>query len=246
MILRRFWQQFFSYDWKFGLFLILLFGIPRFILVLQTNTGAGYGSVSYIFLLMWIAPFIFLTKEGRKYIGIRKPKNILGLFYSFLAGAAFCLILFLISKILFANTVSNSFVYISRSYTVPVELLESQRFTFFLMFSLVGITFSPIGEELLYRGIIHGSFVGKLGETKSSYIDSLAFALTHLAHFGIIYNSLGWEFLPLPSLLWVCGMFLVSQVFFRGKQYCNSIFGAIISHAGYNVAMTYIIFYWVL
>ena len=49
------------------------------------------------------------------------------------------------------------------------------------------MTFSPIGEELFYRGIVHGSFTGRFGEQKASFFDSLTFAITHLAHFGIVY-----------------------------------------------------------
>jgi len=103
--------------------------------------------------------------------------------------------------------------------------------------------FSPIGEELLYRGVVHGSFVKKFGENKASVFDSLAFAITHLAHFGIIYNSGHWSFLPLPSLFWIIAMFCVSRLFFRCKQFSDSIYGAILSHAGYNLAMMYLIFY---
>jgi len=240
--LRPFWR-FISYNWKFGLFLVLLFGIPRFIMVLDANASGGYGSVSILFLVMWFAPFIFLSKEGRRYIGIKKPTNYKWLLYSFLIGFAFCSLMFICAKFFYADTVNNSFVYISRSYTIPEEALAANKLMFFLMFSFVGITFSPIGEELLYRGVVHGSFVSKFGETKASVFDSLAFALTHLAHFGIIYNLGGWEFLPVPALLWVLGMFIASQLFFICKQKSGSVLGAIISHAGYNVAMMYIIFY---
>ena len=103
--------------------------------------------------------------------------------------------------------------------------------------------FSPIGEEFLYRGIIHGSFVPKFGEMKASVFDSLAFAFTHIAHFGIIYTLGAWQFLPVPALLWVASMFLVSQVFFRCKLFCDSIWGAVAAHSGFNFVMMYGIFY---
>ena len=103
--------------------------------------------------------------------------------------------------------------------------------------------FSPIGEEFLYRGVIHGSFVSKFGEIKASVFDSLAFAFTHLAHFGIIYIAGNWSFLPVPALLWIVSMFFVSQIFFRCKLMCDSIFGAVFSHAGFNFAMMYFTFY---
>jgi len=196
-----------------------------------------------MFVLMWFAPLIFLTKYGRKYIGITKPRSVVRLLYSFIIGAVFCGLLFGIFHLLYGNGIENCFAYISRSYTLPHDILETNKLTYFLIFSAVGITFSPIGEELLYRGVIHGSFVGRFGEQKASVFDSLAFGLTHLAHFGIVYSAGVWDFLPVPALLWVVSMFVAGQLFFRSKQMCNSILGAIVCHAGFNVAMMYFIFY---
>jgi hypothetical protein len=80
--LRPIFQSSLSYNWILGLALILLFGIPRFILVLSANVTKNYGTASIIFILMWLVPFIFLNKEGRRFIGIKKPKNYLWLVYS--------------------------------------------------------------------------------------------------------------------------------------------------------------------
>lgn len=235
--------RFVSYNWKFGLFLILLFGIPRFIMVLNANISGGYGTVSILFLAMWVIPFILLSKAGREEIGIRKPKNYIWLIYSFLIGFGICAIMFISAKLMYGDTINNSFFYISRSYILPSEALIANKFMFFLIFAVTGMTFSPIGEELFYRGVIHGSFVGQFGETKASILDSLAFALTHLAHFGIVYNAGVWSFLPIPAMLWILGMFILSQLLFICKQKSGSILGAILGHAGYNVAMIYFIFY---
>ncbi|OFX39446.1 MAG: CAAX protease [Bacteroidetes bacterium GWA2_40_15] len=246
-MLRLFWQNKIKFNWVFGLILILLFGIPRFIIVLNANVIGNYGYISIIFLLMWITPWIFLTKEGRSYIGIRKPTNSRWLLYSFLGGAAFCVIVFIVGILIFNHSYSNWFVYISKSYqSIGIISTASQRLTYFLIYSLVGMTFSPIGEELFYRGIVHGSFVKELGEQKASIIDSLAFALTHLAHFGIIYMFGDWHFLFIPAILWVIFMFITSRIFFICKQKTGSIYGAIISHAAFNLTMMYLIFYHIL
>ena len=108
------------------------------------------------------------------------------------------------------------------------------------------MTFSPIGEELFYRGLVHGSFVKILGEQKASVADSMAFALTHLAHFGIVYFLDSWHFLFVPALLWVVSMFMTSRVFFLCKEKTGSILGAILSHAAFNLTMMYFIFYHIL
>jgi membrane protease YdiL (CAAX protease family) len=144
---------------------------------------------------MWFAPIILLTKTGRRYIGIKKPANYYWLLYSAIAGAALCVMVFTIGILLYKYAYSNWFVYIAKSYRASgIDLSGSQRQIYFLIYSLTGITFSPIGEELFYRGIVHGSVAGRFGEQKASIFDSLAFALTHLAHFGIVYISGGWHF----------------------------------------------------
>lgn len=244
--LRKFWLRFFKYNWKFGLFLILLFGIPRFILVLHANVSGGYGTAFIIFFLMWFSPFIFLTKFGRKEIGLKKPNSYIPLFYSFLLGALSCAVIFGLFVIFFDKSISNALVYISKAGMSSMVLSDSDRFTFFIISAIPSMLFSPIGEEFLFRGVIHGSFVSQYGENKASLFDSLAFALIHLAHFGIVYNAGSWNFLFLPALLWVLSMFALSRVFFKCKQMSDSIFGAVFSHAGFNLTMMYFIFYHIL
>ncbi len=242
-LLRKIYSPVFTYNWKFGLFLVLLFGVPRFILVLQANVAGGYSQAFIIFFLMWFAPFIFLTREGRREIGVKRSGKYLGLLYSFVLGILSCSLIFLLFYSLYDYSLSNAFVYISGSGSMPDDIPGPDKFMYFIIAAIPSMLFSPIGEEFLYRGVIHGSFVADFGDVKASYLDSLAFAVTHLAHFGIIYHAGKWEFLPLPALLWVLSMFLVSRLFFRCKQMCDSVYGAILSHAGYNLAMMYFIFY---
>jgi membrane protease YdiL (CAAX protease family) len=237
-----------KFNWKFGLILILLFSIPRFFFVLKANQTGNYNFTSIIFIIMWLTPFILLTKKGRKTIGIAKPKNFINLIYAFILGVLVCSILFVLGRFLYHDSIENWFVYISNSFkSIPQNELQGvNRTYYFLMFTAIGITFSPIGEELLYRGIIHQSFVKSLGNNKASILDSLAFALVHIAHFGIIFSNDSWIFPIIPSLIWVLFMFLTSRMFFYCKTISHSIYGAIISHAGFNFAMTYFIFYHIL
>lgn len=246
-MLKPFWQKIFSFNWAFGLTLILLAGIPRFIIVLNANITGNYRMIAVIFLSMWLSPFIFLTKKGRSYIGIKKPANYYWVFYSFIAGTVICSIIYITAVLLFKHTVSNWFVYISRSYSASgINLNGSQRFIYFIIYSVTGVTFSPVGEELFYRGLVHGSFAVRFGEQKASVADSAAFAVTHLAHFGIVYFFGSWHFLFIPAILWTFCMFVASRLFFICKQRTDSVIGAIVCHAAFNLAMMYFIFYYIL
>lgn len=236
-----------KFNWRLGLVLILLLGIPRFITVLHASKTGDYRFTSIIFVVMWLLPFVLLNKLGRQAIGIRKPKNRAGILIGILFGGGFCVLVWLIGDLLYGANINNWLVYISKSYSIPESInWETERFTFFLIFGITSMIFSPIGEELMYRGLIHRCFSDTLGDNGASYVDSSAFALTHLAHFGILFVEGSWEFRFLPALLWVILMFFVSRIFFFLKQKTASILGAILSHATFNLTMTYFIFYHIL
>lgn len=233
-----------KFNWQLGLFLILAFGIPRFIVVLSASKTGDYKLASIIFIVMWFLPFLLLSKLGRKQIGFTRPKKPSWLFFGFILGGLVCTLVWFLGNLLYGETINNWLVYISNSYQVPIdENFENVRFTYFLIFGITSMIFSPIGEELLYRGLIHRSFSTSMGENKASIIDSIAFAITHLAHFGVLFVAGNWEFRLLPALLWMLLMFITSRIFFYVKQKSGSILGAILSHAGFNLAMTYFIFY---
>lgn len=235
----------FKFSWQLGLTLILLFSIPRFFLVLEANKTGNYQFTSFVFVVMILSPFLLLTKQGRNAIGMKMPGSFKWLVLSFILGVLASTLAFYLGKLLYQDTIENWFVYISKSYSsIPAsELNGDGKFTFFAMFALVGMTFSPIGEELMYRGLIHENFVPKFGNRKASILDSLAFGLVHLSHFGLIFRSGSWELLLIPGMIWVTLMYFSSRLFFFCKSKTQSIFGAILCHAGFNFGMTYFIFY---
>jgi membrane protease YdiL (CAAX protease family) len=245
-MLRKYWQPWFSFNKTLGIALILLLGIPRFIIVLHANQTGNYNMIPAIFLMMILLPFILLTKNGRLQTGIRRPASIKWLLYSFVLGITCCVILFLLSHWVYGNTIRNPFEYISRSYPVSKEgIAYSDKLIFFIIYAIIGMTFSPFGEELFYRGLVHDSLAADYSDKKASIADSAAFALTHLAHFGIVYNTGRLEFLLFPSLVWLTGIFIAGRLFYYCRRKTGSIFGAISAHAGFNLAMMYLIFYYI-
>lgn len=63
--LKPLWSKVFSFDWKFGFFLILLICIPRILLVLHGNMIGNMQFLGISMLIMVIAPFVCLSKYGR-------------------------------------------------------------------------------------------------------------------------------------------------------------------------------------
>jgi membrane protease YdiL (CAAX protease family) len=232
------------FNWQFGLALILLFGIPRFFIVLQSNMSGNNQYVSIIFLLMWVAPWVLLTKQGRRDVGIRSPRPVWKLLPALLLGITASALVYGLGSVLYGSQPQNWLVYIARSY--PSDGLPEQRWMFFLISAGVSMLFSPIGEELLYRGLIHDSFAQDIGNFRASLVDSSAFALTHLAHFGFLYLNGSWTFAWLPALLWVGLMFLSSRLFYGCRVWADSIWGAVCCHAGFNLGMAYFIYFYIL
>lgn len=241
--LRPFWRNKFGFNWKLGLFLILIICIPRFILVLNANASGNYGSIGVIMLISAAAPFIFLSKYGRTKIGITRPKNYSWLFIAFAIGLLASLILYGIGHLLYGTTFENWYVYIGKSYKIPSAISSHDKTILFTVMVLTGMTFSPIGEELFFRGIVHTSFAESIGDKKASLVDSTAFALTHISHFGLVFVNSHWNLYPVPTFIWILSMFLVSLLFFLCKKRSGSLAGAIIAHAGFNAGMIYCIFY---
>jgi uncharacterized protein len=241
--LKPFWNSFFSFDWKFGLSLIFLICIPRFLLVMSANASGSYNSIGLIMAISALVPLIFLKKYGREKIGIRKSQNYQSLLLAFVIGLVVSVLLYFLGETLYGNSYKNWYQYIGKSYKIPLEINPNDKLILFAIMAFTGMTFSPIGEELLFRGMIHASFEKSIGEKKASIMDSSAFALVHISHFGLVFINNQWTFYTIPAMIWVMSMFLVSLLFFKFKKYSGSILGAIICHAGFNLGMIYCIFY---
>jgi membrane protease YdiL (CAAX protease family) len=210
---------------------------------MNANSTGNYGYIGLIMVLSALSPFVFLTKHGRKEIGMTRPGKYYWLLFAFVGGLIFSFALYYAGDILYGNTFQNWYNYIGRSYKIPTGITSHDRAILFSIMALTSMIFSPVGEELFFRGIVHASFARSIGERKASVVDSSAFALTHVSHFGLVFINNQWSFLTAPALIWVAGMFLVSVMFFIFKKYTGSILGSIFCHAAFNLGMTYCIFY---
>lgn len=212
-------------------------------MVLEANQSGNYAPIGAIMFLSALVPFLFLNKSGRKQIGITGTPEYGVLSMALLLGVVLSLVFFLAGDMLYGTSYQNWFAYIGKSYQIPEVISSRDKLLLFTIMAGTGMIFSPIGEEFFFRGIVHGSFAASMGSQKASIIDGLAFAVTHLAHFGLVYVQGVWEFYPVAACIWVSGMFLVSLLFFRMKRATGSLLGAIICHAGFNLGMIYCIFY---
>lgn len=212
-------------------------------MVLNANQTGNYGPIGIIMFVSALVPFFFLSKYGRQKIGIKGTKRIGIILSALVLGIIFSLLLYLIGKGLYGIAFENWYEYIGKSYNIPDGISGKDKMIMFIIMASTGMIFSPIGEELFFRGIVHGSFAESIGQTKASVVDSLAFAITHIAHFGLVFINGIWTFYTIPTLIWITGMFLVSILFFKMKSKSDSLLGAVFCHAGFNLGMIFSIFY---
>lgn len=241
--LKPLWSRFFKFNWEFGLFLVFLVCIPRFFLVLQANATGNYSHIVLVMIVSAILPFVFLSKYGRKKIGIKKTEKSVWLFFAFVIGIVFSVFLYFLGEILYGNTYENWYNYIGKSYNVLSAIEQQRKLIVFSIVAISGMIFSPIGEELFFRGIVHSSFANSVGDRKASLIVSLIFALVHISHFGLVFIKQRWEILVIPTIIWVLSMFCVSILFHISRKYSGSILGAMVCHSAFNLGMIYCIFY---
>lgn len=240
-------RRWLGFNIRTGLGLLALFSVVRFALVLEANVSRSYGLVSVFFVFMALTPFLLLTPEGRQRMGMTRPTRPMQLLLALVAGGLCCGLLVVSAGMLFGSGDENAFAYIAATYAgLPSPMSDQTRLILFLIFAGIGMTFSPVGEELFYRGLLHECFAVRLGPTRAAVLDAATFALVHLAHFGLVWRVTGWAFLAGPALWWVSGLFVTGLIFYWCRRASRSILGAIIAHAGFNLAMTGWIFYGVL
>ena len=243
-LLRRIWRSRIPFNPLAGTIFIILFGVARYLMVIEATVTGSSRWLPMLFLLMIVVPVILLNKNGRRSIGLKKPTDYRWIVFAFLAGLAACFILYALNLLLFQKSLENAIVYIARSYDSALSAMRpGDRHVYFIIYAAIGMTVSPFGEEIFFRGFIHENFAGKWGNNHASDADSVAFAVTHLIHFGFVYVSGQWSFYFAAATVWLTSMYVVSKLFFYCREKSGSIYGAVAAHSGFNLAMTWLIFY---
>ena len=195
--------------------------------------------------LMWFLPFIFFTKKGRQAMGLKKVEHPRWLVWGLFLGMGASLIVFGIGWVLYGRGADNWYVSVLASFSIGAVQTQIPRFVLFLLYTLPAMIFSPIGEEFFFRGMLHESVKEQWGATVATLVNAIAFGGIHLLHHGLRWDSKGVHLLLGSGLLWVGLMMGLSWLFTVCRQRSDSIWPAVVAHAGFNLVMNLTIF-WVL
>ena len=120
------------------------------------------------------------------------------------------------------------------------------KFSLFLMVTIPSIIFSPIGEEIFFRGMIHNSVKIKWNEKTATIVNGLVFAGIHIVHHGIIRDNTGFYFLIIPGIIFFLLMLVFSWLctLLRNKSDC--LYPSILCHSTFNLMMNITLFIFIL
>ncbi len=195
------------------------------------------------FIAMALTPYLFFRKEGRRRAGLRWPRRPLWIVYGMLLGAVGAGFCYWLGVTLFGQTVDNWFVSVRRSFPVTPEMEAMSRMQLFWIISVPSMIFSPLGEELFFRGFLQQAVEERWNYRTGVVVDAGLFAAIHLFHHGILRIDGQLQLLPVSGAIWMLLIFGTGVLFAFLRRATGSLVAPVLSHAVFNLAMTYTIFF---
>lgn len=191
---------------------------------------------------MAAAPWVFLQRRGRDRIGL-VPVNRYGSYpIAIVAGCAAASLCFVLGVGLFGYGEDNWFVTIASSYHSTLDTVGMDLLRLHLIFTLPALLFSPIGEEIFFRGFLQEALQDRYSVRTSTLLEAGLFGLVHLCHHGLTATVAGIELRPVSGLVWMVLMFCAALLFAWLRRASGSLYPAMAGHAAFNATMNGMIF----
>lgn len=196
--------------------------------------------IPFSLIILWPLPWLLSTKEGRRTMGFKGPVTARWFLTGPLAALVLLLIAALTSWVFFGDSEAN---WLAQHATFLDESLrslpsETDVFVLFAVATLPAMLFSPLGEEFLYRGFMLADFTASWGYRAAMLVQASAFALLHLAHYGLN------PFQPDLIAVFIPSIFVAGLAFGWIRYKSGSIWVAVWSHSIFNLGMNGIVFWW--
>lgn len=226
--------------WQVAAALAVLFAATRVVGVLGPNTLRWLLPLG--FTLMALTPFLLLDVAGRRAAGLtwRAPPRMFSV--AIVTGGAAAFTCFALGYALFGTGIDNWFVTIAHSYSRMIDTTGWSAVRLHLFFTLPAMIFSPVGEEIFFRGYLQYAFERRFSARVSTVAECAAFGVVHVCHHGLLLAAGGIAFLPVSGPLWMLLMFGVALLFAYLRKTSGSLLPAIAAHATFNLVMNLTIF----
>ena len=194
------------------------------------------------FVLMAMLPWLLLQRGGREGIGLRRANSLKYYGQAVLAGIAMALACAVAGAMLVRFGQPHVFSSIAESYRGTMDTSAMSVLQVYLIFTAPALIFSPIGEELFFRGLLQDALQDRWGLRIATWVEALLFGVVHLCHHGLVMQAGGLQFSPVSGAVWVALMTTTALVFAGLRRRSGSIYPAILAHMAFNAAMNAVIF----
>lgn len=194
------------------------------------------------FTVMALMPWLLMNAEGRRQIGLRRPVRASAYLPAVGLGVIASVACFAAGAMLFGRGSENWFVSIANNYRGILDTTGMPLWQLHAMFTLPALMFTPVAEELFFRGVLQRTLEQHLPARASTAVECGAFAVVHLCHHGLVSGMSGLGWMPLSATLWMILMFLTAWTFAGIRRRSGSLYPAMASHAAFNLTMNVLIF----
>jgi uncharacterized protein len=237
-----------------ALMLSVLFVVMR---VMGTMGGRQWQPLLPLsFVLMMLIPWLLLTALGRRRIGLVRITagaggagvargigySIRALLFAAIAGVAAASLCYVAGVLWFGRSADNWFVSVANNYRGTMDTSKMSLLQLYLIFTIPAMLFSPIGEEIFFRGFLQQALQEKFSAATSTLMEAGLFGLVHLCHHGLFISAAGISMHAVSGAAWVVLMFLTALMFAWLRRRSGSLYPAMLSHAAFNATMNAWIF----
>jgi hypothetical protein len=234
--LKPFWTRMVGPPWAVSLFLAAAMGGARYLAVFSPLPAQAIFFLQ--FAALWVAPFIFLTTNGRYQIGLReRGTTAANLATGVLTGALYGSIAFGLGMALYHDSPENWCVTL-RDYLRLIELRGVlPPIAVFALYAVPSILFAPIADEILFRGFIQTAFTRRWNPYVATTVNCVGYGITYL-YFHAIWSDLAGFHVRLVSGGITLALFTGAALLFTLiRLYTGSLWTAVAAHAGFNLAL---------
>ena len=237
------WSRIPIAPWLLSLLVLALLAAARF------YSAFGPPQARILFLLhvlaMWTLPFLFLTRQGRREIGLRRQGNTFSnIALSALIGAVCGYLIFWLGMALYGNSPDNWCVSIRDSFQLKQMLAVMSPAAAYAVITLSTVSFTPIGEEFLFRGLVQQSFTLRWNAVIATLVNGFAYGLMHLLHVhGLWHDAAGFHLRLISGALIVILLAGLGAILTLCRLRTGSMWCAVAAHAACNLTMVTAIFF---
>lgn len=196
------------------------------------------------FVCMALTPWLLLDAAGRRRIGLAPVGNRRWYWYglALIGGAVLALVCFGVGLLAFGDSSNHWYVSIAGSYQRTMDTRSLPLWALYLIFTTPALIFSPIGEEIFFRGMLQQALQDRLSAPLATTVECSLFAVVHLCHHGVLWTAAGLVWTPVSALPWMALMFGTAWWFAWLRQRSGSLYPAIVAHMAFNAVMNATIF----